>query len=471
MLIGYPSATTSKVGDDVNVPGDFVAVVTLNTGNGNVTNPQYRFSGTIIQNPDDQLNAIYQQIIASGKVNSDELKKAQLKWITYRDIEAGFEALLAGGTSPDETTRQTALRRITTKRVADLQHIAQDGISGDLPPTITPVLQNSLSVAFANLFQAVNSKQEAPLIAAFTDTEKSWDSFAYLQAALDRHSLALMAASDGQQHNDTTAVRLASERVDELKTVASSIGVALNVEAQTATNDAANQVEQAPQQQLPPTESNASIKILSADDIGGDSYKGRGHIYSIPDLGSLVGKDTKDAWLYGSFFLFNQDGNSAICHPKTAWSMQFDEVHIDFDQFTLLGEAQQEMANLQQALAIYESGNVDAYTNFANQNKCLGVLFVAKKNHPLKILKVYRRADGKIVALTKSSGGFRIGDGTANAASTPNANAVPSGIVIPESPGFVRSPYAPDQPPVDVRGYASGTQVRCPYTNKIFVIP
>jgi len=52
-----------------------------------------------------------------------------------------------------------------------------------------------------------------------------------------------------------------------------------------------------------------------------------------------------------------------------------------------------------------------------------------------------------------------------------NTRSYPSGIIIPASPGFVKSPYAPDQPPVDVRGYASGTKLRCPYTNKIFIIP
>jgi hypothetical protein len=46
----------------------------------------------------------------------------------------------------------------------------------------------------------------------------------------------------------------------------------------------------------------------------------------------------------------------------------------------------------------------------------------------------------------------------------------PYAIPVPGKPGFVRSPYSPDKM-TDVRGYAPGTEVKDPYTNKIFLVP
>ena len=46
----------------------------------------------------------------------------------------------------------------------------------------------------------------------------------------------------------------------------------------------------------------------------------------------------------------------------------------------------------------------------------------------------------------------------------------PYGVPVPGKTGFVRSPYSPDKM-TDVRGYAPGTEVKDPYTGKIFLVP
>ena len=55
--------------------------------------------------------------------------------------------------------------------------------------------------------------------------------------------------------------------------------------------------------------------------------------------------------------------------------------------------------------------------------------------------------------------------------STPAAAKYPVAKAVAGKPGLVKSPYAPYAGDVDVKGIASGTQVKCPYTGKIFIVP
>ena len=55
---------------------------------------------------------------------------------------------------------------------------------------------------------------------------------------------------------------------------------------------------------------------------------------------------------------------------------------------------------------------------------------------------------------------------------TPSAEkSLPSAAKVSGKPGFVYSPFSPNQKLVDVVGVPSGTKVKCPYTMKIFLVP
>ena len=60
-------------------------------------------------------------------------------------------------------------------------------------------------------------------------------------------------------------------------------------------------------------------------------------------------------------------------------------------------------------------------------------------------------------------------------ATPPPAPAAPRdisyGTPVPGKSGFVTSPHSPYAGYVDVRGFPPGTEVKCPYSGKIFLVP
>ncbi len=63
-------------------------------------------------------------------------------------------------------------------------------------------------------------------------------------------------------------------------------------------------------------------------------------------------------------------------------------------------------------------------------------------------------------------------DSSGSTAGAPAATTqFPVAQKISGKPGLVRSPYAPYAGEVDVKGISAGTQVKCPYTGKIFIVP
>jgi hypothetical protein len=54
--------------------------------------------------------------------------------------------------------------------------------------------------------------------------------------------------------------------------------------------------------------------------------------------------------------------------------------------------------------------------------------------------------------------------------SAPSA-AFPTGKLVPGKPGYVFSPFDADGRYVDVSGFAPGTKVKDPWTDKIFIVP
>ena len=62
-------------------------------------------------------------------------------------------------------------------------------------------------------------------------------------------------------------------------------------------------------------------------------------------------------------------------------------------------------------------------------------------------------------------------NGATNAAPNVAKKDYPYAQPVPGKSGFVTSPYAPYSGYVDVRGFPPGTEVKDPYTQKVFLVP
>lgn len=60
---------------------------------------------------------------------------------------------------------------------------------------------------------------------------------------------------------------------------------------------------------------------------------------------------------------------------------------------------------------------------------------------------------------------------TSSPAQVSSSTAFPTAKAVPDKPGYVFSPFDSSGRYVDVSGYASGTKVKDPWTDKIFVVP
>jgi hypothetical protein len=60
---------------------------------------------------------------------------------------------------------------------------------------------------------------------------------------------------------------------------------------------------------------------------------------------------------------------------------------------------------------------------------------------------------------------------TSQPAQASTSTAFPTAKAVPDKPGYVFSPFDSTGRYVDVSGYASGTKVKDPWTDKIFIVP
>jgi len=77
----------------------------------------------------------------------------------------------------------------------------------------------------------------------------------------------------------------------------------------------------------------------------------------------------------------------------------------------------------------------------------------------------------ELAALKQSAPSTTKSNGATAPDSAKNASPVPTGVPVPGKPGFVSSPFDPEGGFIDLRGVPAGTEVKDPYTGKVFLAP
>jgi hypothetical protein len=81
-----------------------------------------------------------------------------------------------------------------------------------------------------------------------------------------------------------------------------------------------------------------------------------------------------------------------------------------------------------------------------------------------------RRSSGSSVTSRKEAAQSQTGVSSSGSAAAPST-AFPTGKLVPGKPGYVFSPFDKEGRYVDVSGFPSGTKVKDPWTDKIFLVP
>jgi uncharacterized protein YecT (DUF1311 family) len=209
------------------------------------------------EDQDAALNKAYQDALSRKMSNPEFLKQTELSWIAYRDAEADLQAILSGGSRPDETAREASKKASTEIRTEELHHLAKDGLSGERKDG--QLEEDAVENTYAALRKTAIARRNSDLIAAVITDQKTWISFSDLQADYDGPG-----STDGDAENRRIAhVRLDQLRLAQLQADLLRMGV-----QQKETRDAQNDSPSV-NDRLTEVSPDHSMRIEQTDDTAG----------------------------------------------------------------------------------------------------------------------------------------------------------------------------------------------------------